>query len=165
MIAADRNMLKASLTRGILEIQLNLVNLYTSNLNAIATQAALVAGFAFTGIAETTYPGHGVVPLTLGYFYYFFDTLCLVSGLFAVSQATIVTLYGPAMALSGETPEAVTRSVVLMRDQQDFVFKVGEVSDFVFCDLILIRRCVYHFALPRCVLLILGKASLWRSAR
>ena len=59
MIAADRNMLKASLTRGILEIQLNLVNLYTSNLNAIATQVALVVGFSFTGIAEITHPGQG----------------------------------------------------------------------------------------------------------
>ena len=165
MIAADRNMLKASLTRGILEIQLNLVNLYTSNLNAIATQAALVAGFSFTGIAETTYPGHGVVPLTLGYFYYFFDTLCLVSGLFAVSQATIVTLYGPAMALSGETPEAVTRSVVLMRDQQDFVFKVGEVSHLCECCSYNFRRSINHFALPRCVLFIMGKTSIWCSAR
>ena len=41
---------------------------------------------------------------------------------------TIVTLYGPAMALSGETPEAVTSSVSNMRGQQDFVFKVGGVA-------------------------------------
>eukprot|EP00602_Paraphysomonas_sp_CaronLab_P005541 CAMPEP_0185025428 /NCGR_PEP_ID=MMETSP1103-20130426/8390_1 /TAXON_ID=36769 /ORGANISM="Paraphysomonas bandaiensis, Strain Caron Lab Isolate" /LENGTH=318 /DNA_ID=CAMNT_0027558627 /DNA_START=310 /DNA_END=1266 /DNA_ORIENTATION=- len=32
------------------------------------------------------------------------------------------------MALSGETPEAVTKSVSNMRTQQDFVFKVGGVS-------------------------------------
>ncbi|CAE7552949.1 unnamed protein product [Symbiodinium microadriaticum] len=128
MIVADRNMLKASLAKGVLEIQLTLIQLYTSNLNAIGTQAALVAGFAFTGIAETIYPQGEFVDGILEYFYYFFITTTLVSGLFAVSQSTIVTLYGPAMALSGETPEAVTTSVSNMRRQQDFVFKVGAVA-------------------------------------
>jgi hypothetical protein len=128
MIVADRNMLKASLAKGVLEIQLTLIQLYTSNLNAIGTQAALVAGFAFTGIAETMYPQGDWIDGILEYFYYFFITTTLVSGLFAVSQSTIVTLYGPAMALSGETPEAVTTSVSNMRRQQDFVFKVGAVS-------------------------------------
>lgn len=128
MIVADRNMLKASLAKGVLEIQLTLIQLYTSNLNAIGTQAALIAGFAFTGIAETPYPNDNFDDAVIEYFYYFFITLTLVSGLFAVSQATIVTLYGPAMALSGETPEAVTSSVSNMRGQQDFVFKVGGVA-------------------------------------
>lgn len=128
MIVADRNMLKASLAKGVLEIQLTLIQLYTSNLNAIGTQAALIAGFAFTGIAETPYPNDNFDDEVIEYFYYFFITVTLVSGLFAVSQATIVTLYGPAMALSGETPEAVTSSVSNMRGQQDFVFKVGGVA-------------------------------------
>lgn len=128
MIVADRNMLKASLAKGVLQIQLTLIQLYTSNLNAIGTQAALIAGFAFTGIAETPYPNDNFDDEVIEYFYYFFITLTLVSGLFAVSQATIVTLYGPAMALSGETPEAVTSSVSSMRGQQDFVFKVGGVA-------------------------------------
>ena len=35
--------------KGVLEIQLALIQLYTDNLNAIGTQAALLAGFAFTG--------------------------------------------------------------------------------------------------------------------
>jgi len=121
-------MLKASLAKGVLEIQLTLIQLYTSNLNAIGTQAALIAGFAFTGIAETPYPNDNFDDEVIEYFYYFFITVTLVSGLFAVSQATIVTLYGPAMALSGETPEAVTSSVSNMRGQQDFVFKVGGVA-------------------------------------
>ena len=35
--------------KGVLEIQLALIHLYTDNLNSIATQSALLAGFAFTG--------------------------------------------------------------------------------------------------------------------
>lgn len=87
MIVADRNMLKASLAKGVLEIQLTLIQLYTSNLNAIGTQAALIAGFAFTGIAETPYPNDNFDDEVIEYFYYFFITVTLVSGLFAVSQA------------------------------------------------------------------------------
>mgnify|MGYP003386813069 FL=1 len=85
-------MLKASLAKGVLEIQLTLIQLYTSNLNAIGTQAALIAGFAFTGIAETPYPNDNFDDEVIEYFYYFFITVTLVSGLFAVSQAVCGTL-------------------------------------------------------------------------
>jgi hypothetical protein len=132
MIVGDRNMMKAALTRGVLQIQLNLIELYTSNLNSIATQAALISSFEFTGIAETVYPTNQTsnVPLqnVLAYFYYSFITFGIVCGLFAVSQATIVTIYGPGTALSGETPEAMTTAVSNMRKQQDFVFKLCGVS-------------------------------------
>jgi hypothetical protein len=132
MIVGDRNMMKAALTRGVLQIQLNLIELYTSNLNSIATQAALISSFEFTGIAETVYPSNQTsgVPLQtkLAYFYYGFITFGLVCGLFAVSQATIVTIYGPGTALSGETPEAMTTAVSNMRKQQDFVFKLCGIS-------------------------------------
>ena len=52
MIAADKNRLKASLTQGTLVIQNKLVELYTSNMNAIAVQGALFASCAFTGYIE-----------------------------------------------------------------------------------------------------------------
>jgi hypothetical protein len=44
MIAADKNRLKASLTQGTLAIQNRLIDLYTSNMNSIAGQAALLGG-------------------------------------------------------------------------------------------------------------------------
>lgn len=132
MIVGDRNMMKASLTRGVLQIQLNLIELYTSNLNSIATQAALISGFEFTGIAETVYPDNqtsGVyLQEKLAYFYYGFITFGIVCGLFAVSQATIVTIYGPGTALSGDTPEAMTNAVSNMRKQQDFIFRLCGIS-------------------------------------
>lgn len=52
MIAADKNRLKATLTQGVMQIQNKLIVLYTSNLNAIAGQTALIAGFAYTGYIE-----------------------------------------------------------------------------------------------------------------
>ena len=127
MIAADKNLLQATLTQGVLQIQTSLIDLYTKNLNSIGTLAALVAGFAYTGVAEAdysdTYPGDVLV-----YFYYFFDIVCLSMGVFCISQATIVTMYGPSLALNGDTSEAVTAAVGHMCDQQTFTFKIGAVS-------------------------------------
>jgi len=52
MLVGDKNLLKATLAKGVLEIQLALIQLYTDNLNSIGTQANLLAGFALTGLWE-----------------------------------------------------------------------------------------------------------------
>jgi hypothetical protein len=128
MIVGDRNMMKASLAKGILEIQLYLVEFYTRNLSAFGDQGALLAGFAYTAIFEAVYPNRIVFQYWFSYPYYFFSTICLISSLFIVTQSTIVTMYGPAMALSGETPESVASSVLNMRRQQTLIFKIGIVA-------------------------------------
>jgi hypothetical protein len=132
MIVGDRNVMKANLARGALQIQLNLIQLYTSNLNAISTQAALVTSFEFTGIAETVWPygqNSGVyLQDALIYLYYIVIIFGLVCGLFAVSQSTLVTIYGPGMALSGETPEAMTNAVSNMRKKQDYIITLCGIS-------------------------------------
>jgi len=54
MIAANKRLLKATLTEGVLSIQQNLIDLYTNNLSAMGTQAALIGGFAFAAV-QTAY--------------------------------------------------------------------------------------------------------------
>ena len=127
MIAADKNKLQATLTQGVLQIQTSLIDLYTKNLNSIGTLGALVAGFAYTGVAEADY-GQTTTSDGIVYFYYFFDVLCLSMGVFCISQATIVAMFGPSLALNGDTAEAVTTAVGHMCDQQTFTFKIGAVS-------------------------------------
>lgn len=118
-------MMKASLTKGILEIQLNLVDFYTSNLSSFGDQGALLAGFAYTAIFEALYPSSTRMEYWISYPYYFFSTICLICSLFIVTQSTIVTMFGPSMALSGESSEAVISSVLNMRKQQTLIFKIG----------------------------------------
>jgi hypothetical protein len=64
----------------------------------------------------------------LAYFYYSFYTVCLVTALFVLSQATVATVYGPWMAFKSEDNMAVQHAQDIMRSQASFVFKISIVS-------------------------------------
>lgn len=86
MIAANKRLLKATLTQGVLGIQISLVQLYTKNLAAVGTMAALISGFAFAVLAaEGTY-SVSVTDYVLTYFFYIPLTVCLISAIFVLSQ-------------------------------------------------------------------------------
>lgn len=70
MLAADNNLLKATLTVGILEIQQNLVTLYLNNINAVAQQTILFTAFAYTGIAEVVMDINTPFQYAWGFAYY-----------------------------------------------------------------------------------------------
>lgn len=108
----------------MLNIQTNLITLYSNNLSAIATQAALVAGFAFTAVTGDTDTGT-IAKLVLSYFYYVLFTVCFVTALFILSQATIVVMFGPTMALKGSTDEAVKYAAAHMMSQQLVILKAA----------------------------------------
>lgn len=72
---------------------------------------------------QTGYPG-GYTNLVLQYFYYPIDVLCLMTSLICVSQATIVAIFGPSMALTAKDPEAMLTAVRLMKEQQGVALKV-----------------------------------------
>ena len=59
MIAANKKLLNASLTEGVLTLQSQLIDLYTNNLNVLATQFALIMGFtssSLIGNRDAAYP-------------------------------------------------------------------------------------------------------------
>ena len=64
MIAANKRLLKATLTEGVLSIQSNLISLYTDNLAAMGVQAALIGGFAFAA-CQSDYEGYVLFTLFL----------------------------------------------------------------------------------------------------
>lgn len=113
--------------QGVLGIQTNLINLYSNNLSAVATQAALIGGFSFTAVAAAT-DTTTVTKLTLSYFYYVCFTVCLVTALFVLAQATIVVMFGPTMALKGSTDEAVKFAAGHMMAQQLLILKAAFIS-------------------------------------
>ncbi len=141
MIAANKRLLKATLTEGVLEIQSNLIELYSSNLSAVGTQAALIAGFAFTSLAEDS-PKSGYWSSVLDYFFNFFYTITYCSAIFALTQSTIVVMFGPSMALKANDSDAVRVTSEYMRQQQMFVFFIGVVA----ISSMFIGICIYSWA-------------------
>lgn len=114
-------------SQGVLGIQTNLINLYSNNLSAVATQAALIGGFSFTAVILQADP-NSTANLALSYFYYVSFTICLVAALFVLSQATIVVMFGPTMALKGSTDEAVKFAAAMMMSQQFIILKASIIS-------------------------------------
>ena len=108
-------------------IQTNLINLSSNNLSAVATQAALIGGFSFTAVS-TTYDDTTLAGLILSYFYYVCFTVCLVAALFVLSQATIVVMFGPTMALKGSSDEAVKFAATHMMQQQLLILRAASIS-------------------------------------
>jgi hypothetical protein len=113
-----------------LGIQTNLINLYSNNLSAVATQAALIAGFSFSAVIATNSADNtdDVEVIALSYFYYVFFTICLVTALFILSQATIVVMFGPTLALKGATDDAVKFAAAHMMNQQLIILRAAFVS-------------------------------------
>lgn len=111
-------------------IQTNLINLYSNNLSAVATQAALVSGFSFTAVIATNTASvtDDVEIIALSYFYYVFFTICLVTALFILSQATIVGMFGPTLALKGATDDAVKFAAAHMMNQQLIIMKAAFIT-------------------------------------
>lgn len=128
MIAGDKNMLQASLTQGVLKIQTRLVTLYTNNLRALGIGGTRMSGFA--AMASGAKIHHNLYPYNenMMYVYYFFDLLAFTMAVFCVCQATIVRVFGPTLALSGETPEAVMNAIRNMESEQTFVFKIAATA-------------------------------------
>lgn len=108
-------------------IQTNLINLYSNNLSAVATQAALIGGFSFTAVSSVS-EANTVKELALSYFYYVCFTVCLVAALFVLCQATIVVMFGPTMALKGSSDEAVKYAAGHMMQQQLLILRAAGIS-------------------------------------
>ena len=126
MIAANKRLIKANLSQGVVGIQGNLISLYASNLNSVSVSSALIAGFSFTAV--TSEDINGKASLVLGYFFYSLYTLSFITALWALAQSTICTMFGPSLALKGESEDSVKIASDHMREQQGFVFTIGIVS-------------------------------------
>lgn len=106
MIAADREVVIAQLKQSAAELRMRELNFYTNNFQALGTTAALLAGFAFTGVSSgfDTMPQRTVDPKTgelvlfqfeIGFIYSVFCCLAMVCNLSCVCMCTFVYIVGP----------------------------------------------------------------------
>jgi hypothetical protein len=120
MIAANKRLIKANLSQGVVGIQGNLISLYQANLNAVSVTSALIAGFAFTAVSNPPISNPSISQQVLAYFYYSLFTMSFVTALWALSQATISTMFGPSLGMLPNDmscvicPAALTLTVSLL---------------------------------------------------
>lgn len=81
----------------------------------------------FVGFTTADYPPSARANL-FQFVYHPINVLSLICALFCVSQATIATVFGPSVALTGTGADSMKKAVFNMRAQQQFCYKIGVVS-------------------------------------
>jgi len=117
MLRTDRLALDAEIQHARLAIQERDLNNVTTFLDGLATQAALLAGFAF--ISFTTYDAT-VEPWKIVCLY-LTTSISLGANLFVVCVGQLVTIFGPTLALKGPKG-SMERAVNLMRYYRTLIF-------------------------------------------
>lgn len=122
MIVADKRVLETSLASGMLQIQSNLVQLYTSNLNAIAFISAVVGLLMWNGIEQTEFPLNVEHHPTVKFLFYFFDAVALGLCFYVFAISTVYSIWGPIMAMNGQDATSVKVAVRLLKENQFQIF-------------------------------------------
>lgn len=145
MLAAEKEALEQYALQQTMAIREKLLNYFTENTTAIATQAALIAGFALSAQTSISIPvyecddnaddgsyacDHEGEP-TQPYQTFCFNvccTLCLATSVYCVMSATFVTVWGPGLALRGKSGSAVSRAIDGFFEERKRIFKSFVIS-------------------------------------
>jgi len=102
MLAADKLLLRSTIKQKTIELREKELNLFNSNFSAVATQAALLAGFSMAFL-EMSVHLHGLHfnPLAKALLH-IFSTICICANVFVVSVITFVSVWGSGKALRGK---------------------------------------------------------------
>ena len=92
MYRASKKLLVASVHKEVLEVEARMVNLYSSNLTAIGTQSALIAGLAFTAL-NNVYQQDEISSDWLSYVYNPTYTACLISSLIVMTHVKVPNIF------------------------------------------------------------------------
>jgi len=99
MLYADKRALETNLKVSLLAIREKELNYYSQNCLAVLTQAALLAGFAYSGLTQVAIPVDAEYVLKLLYLLVTTTAMCLE--LIAVMNCTLLSMMGPGLALRG----------------------------------------------------------------
>jgi hypothetical protein len=99
MLYADKRALETNLKVSLLAIREKELNYYTQNALAVGTQAALLAGFAYSGLTQVAIPLDSEYVLKL--LYLLVTTTAMSLELLAVMNTTLLSMLGPGLALRG----------------------------------------------------------------
>jgi len=132
MLAADKDRLVAALKQNALALRQKELDYYVERYSNIATQASIVAGFAFDSLVELEISDDMRAALAPGgrwkaelrwmeTVYYGSASLTMALALYTVCVASFATVYGHRLALQGPTG-SVERAVAVMMKQRHSIF-------------------------------------------
>lgn len=121
MLAADKLLLRSTVKQKTIELREKELNLFNANFSAVATQAALLAGFSMAFL-EMSVHLHGehhnyVAKAAL----HLFSTICICANVFTVSVITFVSVWGSGKALRGKDG-SMDEAVDGMHAERAFIF-------------------------------------------
>mmetsp|Transcript_886 Transcript_886/g.2762 ORF Transcript_886/g.2762 Transcript_886/m.2762 type:complete len:459 (+) Transcript_886:90-1466(+) len=111
MLYADKQQLQRQLEVDLLNLRQKELNHFTTCCLTLSAPAALIAGFAYTGIAEVAVPDE--TPWFVEGLYYTLTVLAMLFEIAATVRSSLVALVGPALALRGKAG-SMHRSVEAM---------------------------------------------------
>ena len=117
MLTIERTALHHELHAKRLDLQQQDLDRVTNFLESLGTQAALLAGFAFSGIAQLP---EGTKPF-LVYVFYLSACMTLGSHIYVVCVGQLTAILGPLLALKGPTG-SLRRAIDLMKDERHRIF-------------------------------------------
>jgi len=121
MLAADKDRLIANVKQTALQLRQKELEYYVERYSNLATQASIIAGFAFDGLVEldpSETDGHQkwVEPV-----FYASGSLTMAFALYTLCIASFATVYGHRLALQGPTG-SVERAVAVMMRSRNSIF-------------------------------------------
>ena len=99
MLFADKRNVETQLKVNLIKIRENELNFYTQNCLAVCTQAALLAGFAYSGLTQVSIPEEANFWVRLLYISVTVMAMCFE--IIAVLNTTLLAIVGPGLALRG----------------------------------------------------------------
>ncbi len=130
MLAADKLLLRSTVKQKTIELREKELNLFNSNFGAVATQAALLAGFsmAFLEMSVHLHTLH-YNPLAKALLH-LFSVVCICANIYTVSCITFVSVWGSGKALRGRDG-SMSKVVEGMNKERWVIFRsfgIGLVS-------------------------------------
>ena len=137
MLAADRLLLETNLRQSAIKLREKELNLYVENFSAMATQAAVFAGFTTTCLIEVHLPKSSIdssAPMISliqndmpRFFLHTSAIISISANIICVSLATITSIYGSGKALRGKdgSMDEAVDAMAKERSMLLFFFSLG----------------------------------------
>ena len=127
MIEAEKELIRAKLKQNTLLVRDKELSYFTRNFENLGTQAALLGGFAFSGLTNQYNTTAGCSPW-ISVWFHVFASAAMICNLLCVCSFTCITMFGPGLALRGGDG-SMQKAVKIMQEERAALYRIfGELG-------------------------------------